>query len=410
MKRAVIAIAAIVFGSFAAQSSFAAEPTPGELVQSLGSSDFNEREIAHERLMTLGFGAKEALDAGVGSTDREIRYRCLRILEILEEKDFVQRLQAFENGQPSADGQELPMWSAVRTRFGDALAIRKLFVEMTQCERALLAAGAKGAEALEPVFDQRLADVQFELNAGQAMQLGTAAAFLLVADVENFKPKQYHFNAMNALWHQQAFRSGIDSGKTRDMLRELASDFIVQMYGPDAYMGLHWSMQCDLPRGAELARKTLDTEQNPQEHVTQHAMLTLAKFGTKEDIVHLEPFFDDESTLHSNEEQGRNRETQIRDLAAVVAIHLLGREPEEFGFGKPIPHPTVVFNSSTIGFFDPEARKKSFAALDAFRKNGTEPTGFAKPAVQNAKPAPAAESAEEAEQRKAAGETQNSKQ
>lgn len=407
MKRAVIAIAAIVCGSLVSQVGFGAEPTPDELVQALGSPDFNEREIANERLLSLGLDAKASLDAGVESTDREIRYRCLRILAILEEKDFVQRLQAFENGQPSPDGQELPMWPAVRARFGEDLPIRKLFAEMTREERELLAAGAKGAEALEPVFDQRLADVQFELNAGQAMQLGTAAAFLLAADVENFKPKQYHFNAMNALWHQQAFRSGIESGKTRDMLRELASDFIVQMYGPDAYMGLHWSMQCDLPRGAELARKTLDNEQNPQEHVTQHAMLTLAKFGTEKDIVHLEPFFDDDATLHQNEEKGRTRETQIRDLAAVVAIYLLKRQPEEFGFGRPIPHPTVVFNSSTIGFFDPESRKKSFAALEAYRKNGTEPTGFAKPA-ENAEPEPATESAEEAEARKARGETKQS--
>lgn len=395
MKRAVIAIAAIVFGSLFAGISLAAETTPDELVQSLGSPDFNEREIASERLLSLGLDAKTSLDAGVQSTDREIRYRCLRILAILEEKDFVQRLQAFENGLPSPDGQELPMWSAVRMRFGEDLPIRKLFAEMTREERELLAAGAQGAEILEPVFDQRLAEVQFELNAGQAMQLGTAAAFLLAADVENFKPKQYHFNAMNALWHQQAFRSGIESGKTRDMLRELASDFIVQMYGPDAYMGLHWAMQCELPRGAELARKTLDNEQNPQEHVTQHAMLTLAKFGNEKDIVHLEPFFDDESALHQNEEKGRNRETQIRDLAAVVAIHLLRRQPEEFGFGKPVPHPTVVFNSSTIGFFDPESRKKSFAALEAYRKNGTEPTGFAKPVDPPATETPEASNAQE---------------
>ena len=407
MKRAVIAIAAVVLGCAIAQSGFAADPTPDQLVQELGSPDFNEREVASERLLALGPDAKKSLNAGVQSTDREIRYRCLRILAILEEKDFVQRLQAFENGQPSPDGQELPMWPVVRARFGDELPIRKLFAEMTREERQLLAAAAKGAEALEPVFDQRLADVQFELNAGQAMKLGTAAAFLLAADVEGFKPKQYHFSAMNSLWHQQAFRSGIEAGKTRGMLRELASDFIVQMYGPDAYMGLHWAMQCDLPRGVELARKTLDNEQNPQEHVTQHAMLTLAKFGDKKDIVHLEPFFADEATLHQSEEKGRQRETQIRDLAAVVAIHLLGREPEEFGFGKPIPHPTVVFNSSTIGFFDAESRKKSFAALEAFRKNGTEPTGFNKP-VEDPVPAPAQKSAEEAEARKAHGQTKQS--
>ncbi|HEV7279630.1 MAG TPA: hypothetical protein VGN57_05405 [Pirellulaceae bacterium] len=384
MKRAVIAIAAILCGSLVAQASFAADPTPDDLVQALGSPDFNDREFASERLLALGLDAKGALDAGVKSSDREIRYRCLRILAILEEKDFVRRLQAFENGQPSPDGQELPMWPEVRERFGDEAPIRKLFAEMTREERELLAAAAKGAEALEPVFDQRLADVQFELNAGQAMKLGTAAAFLLAADVEDFHPKQYHFNAMNSLWHQQTFRSGIEAGKTRVMLRALASDFIVQMYGPDAYTGLHWAMQCDLPAGVELARKTLDNERNAQEHVTQHAMLTLAKFGDKKDIVHLEPFFTDEATLHQNEENGRHRETQIRDLAAVVTIHLLGRGPEEFGFGKPIPHPTVVFNSSTVGFFDAESRKKSFAALEAFRKNGTEPAGFDKQAGDHA--------------------------
>src|SRR5262245_42355675 len=59
-------------------------PTPTQLVELLGSSEFSERQDAARSLDALGEKAVEALKAGLTSTDMEVRRRSQELLEKIQ--------------------------------------------------------------------------------------------------------------------------------------------------------------------------------------------------------------------------------------------------------------------------------------------------------------------------------------
>ena len=87
------------------------------LVQQLGAEEFSLRERATTQLIEMGVAAKNAVEAGRTHPDREIRYRCERIFQIVGELDFQRRLTAFTAGR--SDGLDLPGWRRFRDLYGD---------------------------------------------------------------------------------------------------------------------------------------------------------------------------------------------------------------------------------------------------------------------------------------------------
>jgi hypothetical protein len=93
----------------------------------------------------------------------------------------------------------------------------------------------------------------------------------------------------------------------------------------------------------------------------QQALFTVAELGTAEQIPKLERLFDDESVLA--ELQRREQATftsQIRDVALVAAIHLIGKNPRDFGFRELRPSKTSLYALNTAGFDSDESRAAAF--------------------------------------------------
>src|SRR6185503_10793385 len=71
------------------------------LVRQLGDEEFVIRETAAEKLTKIGLAARAALEEGSKDSDREIRYRCERILAQVRQLDFAHRIEAFSNDRDS---------------------------------------------------------------------------------------------------------------------------------------------------------------------------------------------------------------------------------------------------------------------------------------------------------------------
>ena len=84
---------------------------PTALVQQLGDRRFALRRAATARLIELGVQSVEALEDGVESEDREIRFRSRHVLAIVRQADFQHRLQAFAAGTGPPENCDLPGWS-----------------------------------------------------------------------------------------------------------------------------------------------------------------------------------------------------------------------------------------------------------------------------------------------------------
>ena len=109
------------------------------LVDQLGHGEFARREVATNRLLEIGTLALGQLERGQQHVDREVRYRCERIVARVNLERRRRRLAAFLVYQDSAQEDELPGWSRFRQLVGDKAVTREMFAKMLSSEWDLLA-------------------------------------------------------------------------------------------------------------------------------------------------------------------------------------------------------------------------------------------------------------------------------
>jgi hypothetical protein len=169
------------------------------------------------------FEAKEALRQGVQHPDREIRYRCLRILALVEENDFQRRLAAFATGQDDEHG--LPGWQRYREQFGDQAESRAMFVEMqkpspTSCSRSRPDAG--GQQDLEV---RCLEIQQTQPFTRQPVSLGSIAPCC-----SPFPTSRFVFRRRRGLFatlcYQPEIQNAMHDAGRRPIVRRLLGDWI----------------------------------------------------------------------------------------------------------------------------------------------------------------------------------------
>ena len=146
----------------------------------MGAEEFSLRERATTQLIEMGVAAKNAVEAGRTHPDREIRYRCERIFQIVGELDFQRRLTAFTAGR--SDGLDLPGWRRFRDLYGDGAETRSLFAEMQKAESELMQAVERGPQGVARVAETRVAQLQqLQRRAGETTSLGSVTALLFAA-------------------------------------------------------------------------------------------------------------------------------------------------------------------------------------------------------------------------------------
>jgi hypothetical protein len=117
----------------------------------------------------------------------------------------------------------------------------------------------------------------------------------------------------------------------------------------------------------------------------QYALLVVGKFGGPADIDRLESLLIDSAVCAQQQlaapaaEVAKNDqskaspakseivETQIRDVALAVMIHITGQKLADFGFTRAQPNPTILFNTASLGFANTDEREAALAKWQAWR-------------------------------------------
>jgi len=352
------------------------------LVRQLGDDEFAQRERATEALIRLGVTATPALEVGMRDLDREVRYRCRRIINSVQALDRQRRLDAFAAGVQSSDEDQLPGWVRYRQLLGDDRLARELFCEMLKAEWEFLAAieagGPRAADALatrcQELQNTQMMQQMFD-QTGQTIELGSIAAMVFVAsnpeiDVAD-QTGSYLYAALSS---QPSFRSAIQSGTRKPIVRKLLGAWVRRVSGPwSAYHALMLSLQYDLEDGRVPAERIVRGDSAGPLHaqICQNAILVLAKLGDESHIPLLEQRFADATPCSTQRiDNAVTFETQVRDVALAAALHLSKQDVKKFGFDRAQLHPQLVFNPGTLGFNqekDDAARQRAFAGWRAFR-------------------------------------------
>jgi hypothetical protein len=335
------------------------------LVQQLGDEQFAVRERATTQLIRMGLPARKALEAGRTHPDREIRFRCERILSIVDELDFQHRLEAFAAGR--SDGRDLPAWRVFRERFGDERGSRELFVEMQEAEQELMRAVDAGPQGVSRAVDERCQKLQMTQRAGgEPVGLGSIVALLFAASDENINLGMQACSVLYTLCRQPTMAEAMNDRDKQQILRPMMGQWIEHSQGWAAYQTLFLAMQYGLDEGL---RPALTLLENPgeQAYARQQAILTVAKLGDVSHVPQLEAVLDDQTRCSAYRVNNITYETQIRDVALAAILILRKEDPKKFGFGRIQTNPTTVFATNTVGFENEDRRKQALAKYRQFR-------------------------------------------
>lgn len=355
----------------------AAGPTPAELVAKLAHPEYLIREEASRRLGQLGMEAREALQAGSRSPDREVRYRCLRILRTVEQADFRRRLVAFAERREI--DRPLPGWNQFSKAYGDSPSTRQLFVEMQRNQPELMAALERDELVISSVLNQRAAKLD-AANRSFRYQVttGDIAALLFAAGDEEVDVSTQATSAINRFCLSHGFDSASALGANRDVMRQLLGRWIRRGDGWAAYRAMELARRFGLKDGLTPAKNIIRSN-DQQTNAKQHAILTVAKLGDRSDISLLKTLLDDPtvcSTQRFNRDgKSQKLQGQLRDVALAAVLHIYGQNPLDFGFDRQLTkHPDMVFQINSIGFVDQEDRDEAFKKWEAWaKKNLPEP-------------------------------------
>ncbi len=343
------------------------------LIRQLGDERFSLREAATEKLIEIGLPVLGAVEQATESPDREIRYRSERILAIVRQLDFQRRLEAFAANRDSGEDYDLPAWSRYRERMGDDPNARSLFVDMQRAEPDVLRILEESPKAAGHAIEDRCQQLQQAMQLfRQQLSVGNVAALLFVASEAEGQLPQQPAQILYGFCHQPSFRSALDEGSRRDLVRKLLGSYIVRGEDWTAYQGIMLAMQYELKEGLVPAEKMLKVGGNPP-HLQQYAILAVAKLGDKSHLPLLEGQLEDNTRLSARRVNDHTFETQVRDVALAALLHVSGQDASEYGFDQLQPNEQLLFNPSTAGFENEEQRAAALAKWKEFRAGAKAP-------------------------------------
>ncbi len=340
-----------------------------DLIRQLGAERFSERESATAELIEAGISVVHDLQQALEHPDREIRRRAKHAIAEIARLDRPRRLALFRRGVPSTQDPALPQFGipGMDLMFaiaGDTADSRKLLTSALQRDWDFCEAVLQPNPRWTRLVDTKCAELRSHpfRSSGQTPSQGEVVAILLGAVNNPSAISDSTAIAVYSLVSQLDLSSWnqVDTGIwSSPAFRRLIGELIICCDGPTAtYQGLNMSLRFNLPEGLQAAERVLrDSQSLP--FVRQYAILAIARFGNPDHVVDLHRLIDDKQVCFSRRTTLRhsNFECQVRDLALASMLHLLGRDPRQFGFVHLQRSDSYVFQPHTVGFETDDDRK-----------------------------------------------------
>jgi len=387
-----------------ANSSSSADKTAlaCELVEQLGDKKFAVREAAHRKLLQLGPIAFDAVEAGLSDTSAEVRQRCKQIYRILQYQRQQKQLEEFVQDVDGKKGTSLPGWNRFRKIAGNDLASRKLFAAMWKAEPELLELFIHGkldiavGRGIKTCWlRQREIAIARRKNKNKNVVSGdiilahvSAAIFVLGDDKVTFNHEMMVRVQSFCMWEVTC--EAVKKSDFRKPYLCLLRRFITHpSRGLDSYDLLRLGKTYNLKEQIVPARSLLQFALNS--YHTCHAIQTVAKFGSRDDIAALQPHVQNTNKKASVVYRDKNKKhivrrlkdakrLPLRDLALAASIHLSGQRLADFGYSRVTTQPPDFTDLSSFVFDTDKQRQKAHTKWAAFLAKQKEETGKTKDA------------------------------
>ncbi len=341
-----------------------ADALASRLVEALGAKRFADREQAMRELSELGIAAEAALRAGLKSNDAEIRDRCQTILQDVVARDLQVRLERFKTDLDGTSGHGLPGFDDYTQLVGNEPITRDLFADMYDQAPGVMFSLASEPMALAEVIDAYIENM-FTLGANIMDSPAGVTALYYASSLPDVRCKRDSAEMLCYLAQNRVVEELAAEGEAAPACQKILNQWLshnVQLAPPgDA---AQMALKFNLPAGLALA-KDLSADKTAPPDDRMHGILAVAKLGDVAQLKLLQRLFEDREICQSYTRPGERRETQIRDVALAAALHLLGEDPQDFGFSIIEPSEEFLFTPHTLSFSDERDRQMAFAKFYA---------------------------------------------
>lgn len=349
-----------------AAKAAAAADSPAALIQQLGDDRFEVREEASRRLSQMGIEIQPALDGALHNPDLEVRVRARRILDTVLKADLEKRLNAFAEDVNDAKHLDLPGWSRYRQVIGSSGTARKLFVEMQRAEPNLFRALEDGPAATATALDCSVAQSVIRMQSrarfpnGYMLPLGSITAMLFVGSDNQVLMADNTATQVAYLTNQPAIQQAVTSGSQIAVIKKILGAWIARDASANVLaQNLSIAMRFDLKEGVHTAANALKQGNQPA-YIKQMALAMIGRLGDKTNLPSVEASLGDTELCGQMNMNNQLYQTQVRDVALAVAIHLEGQEPKNFGFDRlDMSNGLPYYNPGMIGFRNADERDAS---------------------------------------------------
>jgi hypothetical protein len=351
-----------------------------ELVQQLGAPSFHRRDRVEEELASQGLAAEATLMEALSDPDLEIRWRARKILNRVRANAFEARLAAFIADVDGSRQVSLPGWKQFRDLVGDGRNSREMFAEMTRYEGALLSAYEKRAPELPKLFAARVAWLQSQAAIpypdSRSVPRPSLTTFLLIGCDKTAKDHSQGVSQLYQLLSNSAAMQSIGTHTQPPVLQSLLEKWVTYVASSGSYKGMAMALKYDLNElGLQQATKLLEGGTTSSSSL-RYAMIAVGRFGGEEHVRLLTPLLENKTVCNRWSNSAIKKEgtinTQVRDVALVVLLHLSGKDPKQYGFKLLQENPETLYHSYSCGFVDDEEREAAHAKWAADSKAGVE--------------------------------------
>jgi hypothetical protein len=361
----VLLLAAIVTAPLMSRADVADdEMRARSLVQELGNGSFVTRKRAMNNLVKMGLPALAALEVGAASPNREISYRCQRVLIVVRDLDLQRRLVLFLRDDEPAK-YKLPGWTQFESWVGNSAESRQVFVAMQKADAPLMLEMSGKGRGLPEMTRSRLLSVQRRSREPGGLGIGITSAILFAAADERVPITQDVASRVYRLAIDTRVRGmiGGDDGAGK-IMRALLVRCLRRQKNTDPYPALLVSMQYEFKEALTFGKRVLTAGQRSAS-ARKMALLAINRFGNAEDIAKVEPLLEDKSVVSV---PGRKQGTklQVRDIALATLLTLAKLDHKTHGFPHVRLDQLQRFDVSSLEFASDGDRQ---AALDRWAKD-----------------------------------------
>ncbi len=229
----------------------------------------------------------------------------------------------------------------------------------------MLAAYESKSPALPELFADRAAWLQSVVSQNGSLAPSVTpqgvATLLLIGSDQTIEGQSQNAVKLYSLLNYPATRVMIDGGDYPSIVYALLEKWVTTASSNGSSYGLMMALKYELKESAfRLAKKLIEGGASSTSTL-HYAIIAVGKFGNEEHIPLLTPLLENRTVCHrwSNQQLKKNGtiNVEVRDAALVVILHLLGRDPKQYGFALLREHQETLYYTYTFGFVEDTERE-----------------------------------------------------